>query len=78
MAVESEPTRRRRGRPRIGDERIQLKMPRAAYEILLKIEDETEVPRTQVATNILCQHLIGSATKPKGRSIVRSHSTLAK
>ena len=48
---------RKPGRPRVGDKRLQLIVPQAAYTALLKIERETELSRTRAAVKIICQHL---------------------
>lgn len=68
MTTQAEPRKRRRGRPRLGDKRLQIVVPQAAYDALVKIEEETEVYRTQTAARIVSDHLLGSGVTSRARS----------
>lgn len=44
-----------RGRPQLGCYRLQAILPKFVLNELVKVESETEVYRTRVAANILCE-----------------------
>jgi hypothetical protein len=47
--------RRPVGRPRVGDQRIEITVPKAVVDLLLERERVTNVYRTRIAANVLCQ-----------------------
>jgi hypothetical protein len=56
---------RGRGRPRLGDYRIECVVPKAALDELKRRETATGIYRTRIAANILCGELIGGAAAPQ-------------
>jgi hypothetical protein len=65
-----QPPKRRPGRPRFGDVRIEITVPRAVIDLLLERERVTNVYRTRIAADVLCQW----ASRETGK-IVRSYSS---
>jgi len=55
---------RARGRPRLGDVRLETIVPKAVWEELLRREAATGVYRTRVAANILTEELVGCVRRP--------------
>lgn len=43
------------GRPRVGDFRLQTILPIKVLDELLRAENETDVYRTRIAANVLCE-----------------------
>jgi hypothetical protein len=54
-----DPARRRQGRPRLGDYRLETVIPQAAFDELKRREAAGEGYFARVAANILCTELIG-------------------
>jgi len=61
---------RRRGRPRVGDYRIECIIPKDALAVLVQHETETGIYRTRLAANAICQW----ASATSGKSIAPYHS----
>jgi hypothetical protein len=59
-----------KGRPRVGDARIEITVPRAVFDLLLERERVTDVYRTRIAADVLCQW----ASRETGK-IVRAYNT---
>jgi len=59
-----------KGRPRVGDCRIEVTVPRAVFELLLERERVTDIYRTRIAADVLCQW----ASRETGK-IVRSYKS---
>ena len=59
-----------KGRPRVGDARIEITVPRAVIELLLERERVTNIYRTRIAADVLCQW----ASRETGK-MVRSYNT---
>jgi hypothetical protein len=61
---------RPRGRPRVGDVRIETVIPQAVMDALVKRERVSGVYRTRVAANVLCEWQAslthGSISRAKG------------
>ena len=55
MARMIQPPKRRPGRQRFGDVRIEITVPRAVLDLMLERERQTNVYRTRVAANVLCR-----------------------
>jgi hypothetical protein len=51
--------RSRAGRPRLGDERLDITLPRAIFDKLRQVENETGKYRTRIAAEIIASALIG-------------------
>jgi hypothetical protein len=45
---------RGRGRPKLGDFRLETMLPHTVFKKLLRVENETGVYRTRIAANVLC------------------------
>jgi len=60
----------RKGRPRVGDVRIEITVPRAVFDLLLARENITNVYRTRIAADVLCQW----ASRETGK-LVRSYGS---
>lgn len=58
------------GRPRVGDQRIEITVPRAVVDLLLERERVTNVYRTRIAADVLCQW----ASRETGK-IVRAYNS---
>jgi hypothetical protein len=43
------------GRPKLGDYRLQAILPQFVLNELMRVENETEVYRSRVAANVLCE-----------------------
>jgi len=43
------------GRPRLGCYNLQTILPRDVFDELMRVENETDVYRTRVAANVLCE-----------------------
>ena len=50
----------RRGRPRVGEWRLECVLPKAALDELVKRENQSGKYRTAIAREILCDQLLGS------------------
>lgn len=61
-----QPVKQGRGRPRLGDVRIECVVPRAVMDELIRREKQGHGYRTRVAANILCAELIGHVTQRDG------------
>jgi len=59
-----------KGRPRVGDARIEITVPRAVFDLLLERERVTDVYRTRIAADVLCQW----ASRETGK-IVRAYNS---
>ena len=57
---------RQRGRPKLGDCRIEFMVPQAVMDELLRREREGQGYRTRIAANVLSATLIGQVTAPDG------------
>ena len=57
--------KRGRGRPRVGDCRIETVIPREVMALLIQREEQGRGYRTRIAANILCEW----ASRQTGRSI---------
>ena len=44
-----------RGRPKCGTYHLQTMLPKKVLDELMRVENETEVYRTRVAANVLCE-----------------------
>jgi hypothetical protein len=44
-----------RGRPRCGSYHLQTMLPKKVLDELVRVENETDVYRTRVAANVLCE-----------------------
>jgi hypothetical protein len=66
-----QPPKRRPGRPRLGDVRIEITVPKAVLDVLMAREQQTNVYRTRVACNVLCNW----ASRETGRKIT-AYNTL--
>ncbi len=51
---------RKIGRPRVGDERMQLTIPRNVFDRLRELETQTGEYRTAIARKIIAQELMGA------------------
>jgi len=49
------PTVRVFGRPRLGSYHLQTVLPQSVLEELVRVEKETEVYRTRIAAQVLCE-----------------------
>lgn len=49
---------RPKGRPRVGDWRLETTLPRAVLDELLRREQQSGVYRTRIAAQILCDELL--------------------
>jgi hypothetical protein len=58
------------GRPRVGDVRIELVVPKAVMDLILERERVTNVYRTRIAANVLCQW----ASRETGK-VVRAYNS---
>ena len=56
---------RGRGRPRVGDCRLEMIVPRAVMEVIIAREQCTNVYRTRIAANVLCEW----ASRTTGKNI---------
>ena len=56
----------KRGRPRLGDCRLEMIVPRAVLTELIRREQEGQGYRTRIAANILSAELIGHVTARDG------------
>ena len=63
--------RRPRGRPRVGDCRVECVVPREVMALLLQREAETNTYRTRIAANVLCEW----ASRVTGKNI-NTYNTL--
>jgi len=63
---------RGRGRPRVDTVRVECNVPREVMQLLIQREAETNVYRTRIAANVLCEW----ASRTTGRSI-NSYNSLA-
>jgi hypothetical protein len=61
-----QPAKQGRGRPKLGDCRIECVVPQAVMNELIKREKQGQGYRTRVAANILCAELIGHVTQRDG------------
>jgi hypothetical protein len=55
-----------RGRPKLGDCRLEMIVPKAVMTELLRRESKGQGYRTRIAANILCAELIGHVTQRDG------------
>jgi len=55
---------RKCGRPRLGSFRLECIVPREVLEQLLRVEAETDVYRTRVAANVLCNWAKSAKNRP--------------
>ena len=69
MSVKQAVQRRMRGRPRLGDVRIETMVPRAVMDELVRREKAGQGYRTRIAANILCAELIGHVNAPDGSAL---------
>jgi hypothetical protein len=58
-AAAAETKRRKRGRPRVGDVRLEFMIPELLYQRLLRRAAETGIAPTRVAADLLFKELIG-------------------
>jgi len=55
---------RRRGRPQVGDYRIECIIPKDALAVLLQHETETGIYRTRLIANAICQWASATSGRP--------------
>ena len=55
----TQPTTRKRGRPRLGDWRLEITLPATVKHELLRREEATGLYRSRIAAAILTRELIG-------------------
>jgi hypothetical protein len=64
--MKKQPTARGRGRPRLGEYRVECTVPRAVLDELLRREQATGQYRSRICADILCDELIGGITRQVG------------
>jgi hypothetical protein len=70
--VHTNANQRRRGRPKLGDVRIEVVVPKAVMTLMLQREAQTNVYRTRIAANVLCNW----ASKETGQHITAYNDRL--
>jgi hypothetical protein len=65
------PTIQVRGRPRLGSYHLQTMLPAKVLDELMRAENETDVYRTRIAANVLCEWADRQALNRSGDSLHR-------